>query len=68
MRDSSARMSSYCRSRYPTISEKLRGSSTIRLKLGQDDGNEPSVIIDLITKTRRINDGERDTGSFFIEF
>jgi hypothetical protein len=60
-------MPSYCRSRYPTISEKLRDGeltdrhvSIIRYV--------PRLIVNLVTKSGRVNDGERDAGTFLIEF
>lgn len=69
IRDSSARMSSYCLSRYPTISEKLSKHSQRADQWDDSSGGmvAPGLIVDLVTETRGINDGEGDASSFLIK-
>lgn len=66
MRDSSAKMSSYWCSRWPTISEKLHHFISRRPPAGLI--SIPCFIVDLVAKARCVNDGERDAGSFLVQF
>lgn len=60
-------MSSYCRSRCPTISEKLPILHISIFNVSQNPNSEPCFIIDLISETRCINDGQRYAGALLIK-
>lgn len=66
IRDSSARMSSYCRSRYPTISEKLSRCQLVMLC--SSGACLPGLVVDLVTEPGGVDNGQRDTSTLLIEF
>ena len=60
-------MSSYCRSRYPTISPKLSSSQYFAGR-GSCGVFLPCLVVNLVSKTGRIDDSQRNACSFFIQF
>lgn len=62
-------MSSYWRSRYPTISPKLLGRSVFVGGVGKAAKfNVPCFVVNLVSETGGINDGEGDAGAFVVQF
>lgn len=58
-------MSSYCRSRKPTISEKL--SLVSRALHPVEQLHVPCLVVNLVAEAWGVDDGERDASTFLIE-
>lgn len=61
-------MSSYWRSRYPTISEKLASVSYLHVITVKEWTAIPFFVVDLVTESGGVDNGERNASTLLVEF